>query len=201
MLLIAAAIRLASPPRPGSAPSLHPASPASSLCPLRFFPSIRSRGVCTHTRVRAHIPPIHPPVFIHTYTPTSSKSTHPPAADPSADPRKRSVHVNDRPPRPLSFPPHLRTEWAQELCNGGVQKGVSREREEKKEREIERGGRGEKENEREKTSSSELCAARDEIFALSSAKYWVRVRGSARRERWKKAGARKREGLLEVEKG
>lgn len=194
MLLIAAAIRLASPPRLGSAPSLHPASPASSLCPLRFFLSMRSRGVCTNTRVRPHIPPIHPPVFIHTYTP----------AVPNLPIHRQPIlqRILESGVCMLMIARHglylfhlICAPSGHRSCATGVCKREFRESEKKRKR------RREKENEREKASPSELCAARDEIFALSSAKYWVRVRGSARRERWKKAGERKREGLLEVEKG
>lgn len=50
-----------------------------------------------------------------------------PSVDPSTTQRKQSVHVNGRLPRPLSFPPHLRTEWAHgaatragEGCSEGV---------------------------------------------------------------------------------
>ena len=51
--------------------------------------------------------------------------SHPPAAS-----RKQSAHVNDRPPRPLSFPPHLR-------ATSGTGEFATRWKRGEREREIE----------------------------------------------------------------
>lgn len=188
MLLIAAAIRLVSLPRL----VLHSVL-CSSRAP-RFFLSFRSRGTMY---VRAHVY-THTHIYLHVYIcihgRCGSKSTHPPPADPSETPRKQSVHVNDRPSRSLSFPPHLRAGWARELQRWVAKESLRKEKERGRERERKR--------KRKRERSRPLALHSDEIFALSLCREILRIarlRVCARSD-GRKQGERRREGDRERER-
>lgn len=155
MLLIAAAIRLASPrelPHHLLPPNLLPLSFLPSFSPFSSLSShllllalspncggggggarlyTRTRDTYTQIETSATVSlctirgSVHNAIQLYTFFPSvyieyqdiytyihtahlklaelNLPPSHPPAA-----PRKRGAHVNDRPPRPLSFPPHLR---------------------------------------------------------------------------------------------